>query len=328
MRTVTLQGFHIPVSAIGFGCASLGSRISAAQGLQALADAHAAGVNWFDVAPAYGAGDAEAILGRFAQGKRDQIFICTKVGLAPPQRNALLKPVYAIARPVMGALTGLRRAFRRMPSTRNVSLALTPQLITESLHRSLQRLGTDHVDVFALHKPAHADIARDDVQRTLQGLRQAGKVRHVGVAGDLEAARLALAHRETYSMVQLADDPLEQPLQQLPAQGGAPYAAVTHSILGVGGTRERVLQTLRSSGAPALSRLASLGYGTNPEQAVAALLVDRALAANSGGVVLMSMFGARHRAENLKRAQGPVRPEALALVSDLLPRTPGGEARS
>ena len=328
MRTVTLQGFDMPVGVVGFGCASLGSRVSAAQGLQALADAHAAGVNWFDVAPAYGAGDAEAILGRFAHGKRDRIFICTKVGLAPPQRNALLKRAYAIARPVVGALTGLRRAFRRMPSTRNVSLPLTPQLITESLHRSLQRLGTDHVDVFALHKPAHTDIARDDVQRTLQGLRQAGKVRHVGVAGDLEAARLALRHRETYSLVQLADDPVESPLRQLPPQGDTPYATVSHSILGIDGTRERVLQALRSHGAPAMSRLASLGYGTNPEQAVTELLLDRALAANPGGVVLMSMFGARHRAQNLKRAQEQVRPQALALVSELLPQTSGGEARS
>jgi diketogulonate reductase-like aldo/keto reductase len=328
MRTVTLQGIELPVGAIGFGCASLGSRISASQGLQALADAHAAGVNWFDVAPAYGAGDAEAILGRFAHGKRDQIVICTKVGLAPPQRNVLLKQVYAVARPLVGALTGLRRAFRRMPSTRNVSLPLTPQLITESLHRSLQRLGTDHVDVFALHKPAHADIGRDDVQRTLQSLRQAGKVRHVGVAGDMEAAMLALAHRETYSMVQIADDPVDHPLRQLPPQGNRPYAVITHSILGVDGTRERVLQALRSSGAPAMARLTGLGYSANPEQAVAELLLDRALAANPGGVVLMSMFGARHRAQNLKRALGPVRQESLGLVAELLPPAPSGEARS
>jgi len=328
LRTMTLQGFDTPVGAIGFGCASLGSRISASQGLQALADAHAAGVNWFDVAPAYGAGDAEAILGRFAHGRRDRIFICTKVGLAPPQRNALLKQVYAIARPVVGALGGLRSAFRRMPSTRNVSLPLTPQLITESLHRSLQRMGIDHVDVFALHKPTHADIARDDVQRTLQGLRQAGKVRHIGVAGDLEAARLALAHRETYSMVQLADDPVQQPLRQLPPQGDAPYTVVTHSILGVDGTRERVLQALRTAGPPTIARLTGVGYSANPEQAVAELLLDRALAANPGGVVLMSMFGARHRNENLKRAQRPLRPEAIDMVAELLPAAAGAKARS
>lgn len=326
MRTVTLQGFDLPIGAIGFGCASLGSRISAKQGLQALAEAHSAGVNWFDVAPAYGAGDAEEILGRFVKGKRDRVFICTKVGLAPPKRNAVLKQVYAMARPVVGALTGMRRAFRRMPSTRNVSLPLTPQLITDSLHRSLQRMGTDHVDAFALHKPAHGDIEREDVQRVLQDLRKAGKVRHVGVAGDLEAAQLALAHRETYSMVQLADDPLEQPLRQLPSPGDHPYTVVTHSILGVDGTRERLLQALHSAGPSAIARLTNMGYSAQIDHAVAELLLDRALATNPGGVVLMSMFGARHRNENLMRADLALRPETIAMVAQLLPGAAAAEA--
>ena len=48
----------IAPSRLGFGCASLGSRVAAADGLNALAAAFDAGVNWFDVAPAYGAGEA------------------------------------------------------------------------------------------------------------------------------------------------------------------------------------------------------------------------------------------------------------------------------
>ncbi len=42
------------------------------------------GVNFFDVAPFYGAGDAERLLGRgLQQLPRDQIFVGTKVCLAP-----------------------------------------------------------------------------------------------------------------------------------------------------------------------------------------------------------------------------------------------------
>lgn len=318
MRTVQLPDFDQRAGAIGFGCASLGSRVSAAQGVRALAEAHAAGVNWFDVAPAYGAGDAESILGGFARGRRGQLLICTKVGLAPPQRNALLKSVYAAARPVVGAFKGLRKAFRRMPATRNVALPLTPQLIVESLERSLRRLGTDYVDVYALHKPAHADIVRDDILQTLDDLRRAGKVRHLGVAGDAEAARLALAQPEVYTVLQLADDPLEQPLRGLKQGLATPRTFVTHSILGVDGTRERLVRALHAGGEPARRRLAGAGYGDNVDQAVAQLLVDRALAANSDGVVLLSMFSARHRAENIARAQGPIRPAAVELVAELL----------
>ena len=221
MRTVTLQGFDMPVGAIGFGCASLGSRISAAQGLQALADAHAAGVNWFDVAPAYGAGDAEAILGRFAHGKRDQIVHLHqgRTGAAAAQCAA---EAGLCGRAAAGGCTDAGCAAPsgacRRPAT--CRLPLTPQLITESLHRSLQRLGTDHVDVFALHKPAHADIGRDDVQRTLAEI--CGEPARCGMSAwpaiwqpqswPWPTARL-------YSMVQIADDPVEQPLRQLPPQG-------------------------------------------------------------------------------------------------------------
>jgi aryl-alcohol dehydrogenase-like predicted oxidoreductase len=318
MRTVQVEGFALPVGAIGFGCASLGSRVSARQGLRALEEAHAAGVNWFDVAPAYGAGDAETILGEFARGKRQRIVICTKVGLAPPQRNALLKPLYAAARPLLGALGGLRKAFRRMPSTRNVSIPLTPQLVRESLDRSLRRLGTEQVDVFALHKPAPQDIGRDDILRTLQDLRREGKIGHAGIAGDLAAAQRALQYPEVYTLLQVPEDPLAQPLDRLRAEAARPLAVVSHSILGVAGTRELLLQALQARGPAAREQLAALGYGGDAGQAVAELLIDRALAANAQGVVLLSMFDKRHRDANLRRAALPLRPETMARVAELL----------
>lgn len=327
MRTVQLPGFDRPVGVLGFGCASLGSRISGRQGLAALAAAADAGVHWFDVAPAYGAGDAEALLGQFARGRRSQVLICTKVGLAPPQRNALLKGLYAAARPVVGLLKGARKAFRRMPATRNVSVPLTPTLIETSLERSLRRLGTDHVDVFALHKPAHADIARDDIVQTLLRLKQAGKVRHLCVAGDLAAAHLAAALPDVYSVFQLADDPWVNPLPGLRALMQRPAAIISHSVLGVDGARERMLAALRQGGAAGRQRLAMAGYGGDLDKAVTNLLVDRAFAANDGGVVLMSMFSAGNRAVNLARAAAPVDASRIALVAELLASSAGVPAR-
>ena len=57
-------------SRIGFGCASLGSRIDSRSGLRALSDAFDRGVNWFDLAPSYGNGQAEAIFSQFLEGRR------------------------------------------------------------------------------------------------------------------------------------------------------------------------------------------------------------------------------------------------------------------
>src|SRR5215472_15205928 len=109
MRRVELPGTGIETSCLGFGCASLGSRVSARQGLFALARAHEAGVSWFDIAPAYGAGEAEAIFSRFLAGRRERLSILTKVGLAPPRRSALLRAAYAVGRPLLGVARDLRK---------------------------------------------------------------------------------------------------------------------------------------------------------------------------------------------------------------------------
>ena len=52
MRRVTLAGTGLESSCLGFGCASLGSRVAAAEGARALAAAFEQGVDWLDLAPA------------------------------------------------------------------------------------------------------------------------------------------------------------------------------------------------------------------------------------------------------------------------------------
>jgi aryl-alcohol dehydrogenase-like predicted oxidoreductase len=318
MRMVQLPGFKQETSAVGFGCASLGSRISAGHGLRALEDAYAAGVNWFDLAPAYGAGEAETIFGRFLRGKRHDVLVCSKVGIGLPRRAGMVRLVYGIGRPLAGFLVGLRRAFRRVPATRNVAVPLTPRLVVESLESSLRALGTDCLDVYALHRPAESDVGRDELLRALEDIRHAGKARHIGVSGDVEAARMALRFPQTFSVIQVADDPEARPIERLREEMSSDFAIVTHSILGVGGSLERLSAAIRGA-TPALKEcLLQAGYGADPTRAAARLLVDRALAVNAGGVVLLSMFSALHRSENLIRASGAPQPSAIDLVSCLL----------
>ena len=82
MRRVTLGKTGIETSCLGFGCAGLGSRVAPKAGLHALAAAHAGGVTWFDLAPVYGGGRAEAIAGPYLSAHRAEGQICTKAGLA------------------------------------------------------------------------------------------------------------------------------------------------------------------------------------------------------------------------------------------------------
>lgn len=312
MRDVTLAGLNEVTSCLGFGCASLGSRVSAGQGARALARAHEQGVRWFDVAPAYGAGQAEPILGAALKG-REGVQICTKVGLIPPPQNRLKQAVRGLLRPVVGMVRPLRAAIRKTGATANRSVALTPERLHASLEQSLTRLGTDHVAVYALHNADPADLARDDILRALEDLRAAGKTRAVSVAGGLEVAQAVIAAGGPVDIIQLAhpEDPAI-----IAAATAAGIGCVTHTVFGVAGDLAKLTRHLART--PALAqRVSEAGYTGTPEAQAAALLMARAFAANPDGVVLASMFSDRSLQGNLSGAMSAPRPDALTLTTEV-----------
>jgi aryl-alcohol dehydrogenase-like predicted oxidoreductase len=302
-------------SRLGFGCASLGSRVAAADGLNALAAAFDAGVNWFDVAPAYGAGEAETLLGRFLRGRRDRAFVVTKVGMAPPRRLGALKLAYALGRPLAARATALRSGFRSLTVTRNRHMPLTATLIERSIGESLQRLGVDCVDVYALHDPDPADVARDDVRAALARALERGKARAVGVAGGFDACRAAVAAGEPYGALQTSVADLDYGGAEL---AGAGVLLVSHSVFGVGAGALAQLRAKLAAAPERHRRLVAAGYDADSRRAAAELLLDCALANNPEGIVLASMFDAGHRAADLARARRRVSPAALGLLDEAL----------
>jgi hypothetical protein len=306
MRQVFAEPLGREVSAIGFGCASLGSRVSAAEGLDALARAYDQGVSWFDVAPPYGDGAAEALLGQFLKGKRDQVAICTKVGIEPPQlsmKARLLKPVMRTA---LKAVPQLREAIaRRRPAS--VRAPIDAKSIEASVTRSLKNLGVDYVDVLALHEPALDDVQREDVRGALQAMVDKGYARIIGIAGDRPIAEQGITAFPLYRMVQHADGPFEPSL--------TPHKAlrVTHSVFGVGGALSKLTQAVIADEA-LRAKLADLGFTGSSNEIAAAALIDFALSNNTSGVVLASMFRAEHLAFNIDRANRSPNPELVSLL--------------
>jgi aryl-alcohol dehydrogenase-like predicted oxidoreductase len=140
------------VSVVGIGCNNFGRRVDEA-GTRAVVDAaldH--GVNLFDTADIYGdpADGSEILLGRALRGRRDDVVIATKFGMDMAGANG-----------VDHDARGARR------------------YIVRAVEASLTRLGTDHIDLYQMHRPdEHTPI--DETLAALDDLVRAGKVRYLG----------------------------------------------------------------------------------------------------------------------------------------------------
>lgn len=121
---------------------------------QVLARALEVGINFFDSANAYGMGGSEKALGRAIAGRRDQVVICTKVSPSylPEQEGSEAKPA-----------------------------RFTREFLFEQAEGSLQRLGTDYIDMYMLHKPDDVTPA-EACAEAMDALVQAGKIRYWGVS--------------------------------------------------------------------------------------------------------------------------------------------------
>lgn len=56
-----------------------------------------------------------------------------------------------------------------------------PQFLTDQVNQSLQRLGTDYLDIYYIHFPDH-DTPKAEAVGALQRLREAGKIRAIGIS--------------------------------------------------------------------------------------------------------------------------------------------------
>lgn len=302
MKTVTIPGLNADVGQLGMGCASLGSRVSAARGRAALDAAFDAGITWYDLAPAYGAGQAEVIFADFAAPRRDAVQICTKVGLLPPPQPLWKRAILPIARPIVGALKPLRARIKRTGMTSNRAVTLTPEMLRTSLDQSLSRLKTDYVDVYALHNVTPQALADEALLRALQDILTSGKARAIATAAGHDAARAGIATGAPVGLVQCAHPGLPDDL--LPQAQAAGIGVITHSVFGVDGPLTRLTARMKSD--PALTAdLAVLGHDS-----AASALLAQALQTNAQGVVLCSMMSPASLSANLAASTrtAPVQP--------------------
>ena len=305
MKLVCIEALGRSVSSIGFGCASLGGRIGIRKGIEALERAYQAGITWYDVAPSYGDGMAESILGKFASRKRDSIFICTKVGMRPTDTSAAMRLLKPMARIAVAAFPGVQGQLSRV-RPKPFKVQLSAELITKSVEESLRRLRTDYVDVLALHRPAVEEIVREDIIRAVERVVQDGKARAISIAGNLEAGMRSLDEALPYRLVQIANGPLERNLEKL-KEHARPRTFVTYGTF----SNLNSLVARINARKEVLDGLHEVGYRGSLTEKVAAFLADYAFATNSAGVTLFSMFQKEHLDFNLLRLKRHPTPDQL-----------------
>jgi D-threo-aldose 1-dehydrogenase len=172
------RGGIVSVSQLGVGCAPFGSLAAGTSdaSVHGAFDAlHGAGLRYFDVAPLYGTGLAEHRLGACLRGvDRREIVLSTKVGrLLDPQPGA----------PAPGASSG------SYPFSYHYDYGYDATL--RSLEHSLQRLGTNAIDIALIHdvnRRWQGDLieqryaeAMAGAYRALHELRSAGAIKAIGV---------------------------------------------------------------------------------------------------------------------------------------------------
>jgi aryl-alcohol dehydrogenase-like predicted oxidoreductase len=298
MKLILVEAIGEQVSAVGFGCASLGSRIGPREGLVALERAYDANITWYDVAPSYGDAMAEPILAEFISKKRDSVHICTKVGIRPATTPGLMRKLKPMSRVAVAAFPKLRRIIS-LARPKAAKVPLSPELIASSLEQSLRRLRTEYVDVLALHGPTGEEIVRDDILLALERVVRDGKARTIAIAGSLEVG-LAGVHKSTsYGIVQIYNNPFQPDLAIAQSQVGASTTFVTHSAFSELHRLVAILDRRRDL----LKMLFELNYQGSNLDIATAFLADYALASNSNGITLLSMFKREHLSFNLVRAE-------------------------
>lgn len=157
MRTEPLGDSGLLVSRVGLGCNNFGSRIDLERTREVVDAALDTGVTFFDTADIYGSrGGSERFIGELLQGRRERVVLATKLG-------------------------------SDMGEGPNGSAEYVPRAIRSSL----ERLQTDHVDLYYYHRPDGVTPIGETLA-AMQELVREGLVRAIGCS-NFSAAQLAEA---------------------------------------------------------------------------------------------------------------------------------------
>ena len=166
MDLTALGNSDIQISRLGLGCMGLsefyGAPVSQETADRLIGRALDSGVNFFDTADMYGSGHNEQLLAHALGGRRNEAVIATKFGIVRERGE--------YARTVCG----------------------TPAYVRQACHESLQRLKTDWIDLYYIHR-IDTDTPIEETVGEMSRLVEEGKVKAIGLS-EASAETLRRAH--------------------------------------------------------------------------------------------------------------------------------------
>ncbi|WP_349260551.1 aldo/keto reductase [Longimicrobium sp.] len=164
MRKLGAQGLE--VSAEGLGCMGMSEFYGPGDEAESTATIHRAldlGVNFLDTADMYGPHTNEELVGRAIRGRRGEVVLATKFGVV------------------------------RDPANRGIrGISGRPEYVRQACDGSLQRLGTDHIDLYYQHR-VDAEVPIEETVGAMSRLVEEGKVRFLGLS-EAGAGTIRRAH--------------------------------------------------------------------------------------------------------------------------------------
>src|SRR3954463_11038458 len=154
MQTRKLGSRGLEVSEIGLGCMGMSEFYGEADEGEALATIRRAlelGVNFLDSADMYGPFTNELLVGKAIEGRRDEVVLATKFGNV---------------RGESGERLGVRG---------------DAEYVRQACDASLERLGTDHIDLYYQHR-VDKETEIEETVGAMKELVDAGKVRYLGLS--------------------------------------------------------------------------------------------------------------------------------------------------
>jgi aryl-alcohol dehydrogenase-like predicted oxidoreductase len=291
------------VSAISLGCMGMSGMYGAADEAQSIATIHAAldsGVNLIDTGDFYGAGHNEMLIGRALKGRRDQALISVKFG-------ALRSPD--------GAWLGMDGR---------------PAAVKNFLAYTLQRLGTDHIDIYRMAR-LDTNVPIEDTIGTMADLVKAGYVRHIGLSevGVQTIEKAHAVHAITdlqieYSLISRGPETAIFPVLEKLGIGVTAYGVLSRGLLsgskptGAGDFRARLPRFAGENGVKnqnrveELQKLAAEMQATSSQVAIAWVLAQ----GRTLGIDMVALVGSR----TLKQLAESLAASELKLSSDALRR--------